>query len=208
MPKYLLKRETVEFVESKKGLFRSQPILSFFLFCIGPVWPDLAKFHHFGKILEKFWWFNYYVGKSWTNFDKFDVNGQMLKNKLAIWSHWSTQIYFYVQHFLSCQFGNVSIELAWLVSVWTSLLQSKWVFYVGSGCDCGEWWRRKKKSECLWEQYRQCDQMVIYFFCSIFGHLQQIKVAQQQKFGLSMIFLAQMLNKPLRIGSKDYEDLQ
>ena len=41
----------------------------------------------------------------------------------------------------------------------------------------------------------QCDQM-IKFSCSIFGHCQQIKIAQQQKLGQN-VFLAQMLNTKL-----------
>ena len=51
MPKYLLKRETDEFVESKKGLFRSQPILSFFLFASAQcdqIWQNFT-------ILAKSW---------------------------------------------------------------------------------------------------------------------------------------------------------
>ena len=47
----------------------------------------------------------------------------------------------------------------------------------------------------------QCDQMVKNF-CSIFGHLQQIKIAKQQNLAETKIFL-QMLHKHLKIGSKD-----
>ena len=52
---------------------------------------------------------------------------------------------------------------------------------------------------------QQCDQMA-KFFCSIFGHLQQIKFAQQQKFGQSRIIICQMLHKLFILGSKDCED--
>ena len=64
------------------------------------VWPDWVKFHHFGKIFkvlgnilwvyllfgkisDLFWQILYAIGQVFI-----DVNGQMLKNNLAIWSHW------------------------------------------------------------------------------------------------------------------------
>ena len=64
------------------------------------VWPDWGKFHHFGKIFQVlgnilwvyllfgkisdlFWQILYAIGQVFI-----DVNGQMLKNNLAIWSHW------------------------------------------------------------------------------------------------------------------------
>ena len=59
------------------------------------VWPDLAKFRHFckilnvlvyllfGKILDLLWETLYPIGQIFV-----DVNGQMLKNNLVIWSHW------------------------------------------------------------------------------------------------------------------------
>ena len=37
------------------------------------VWPDLAKFHHFGKILQD-------IGQKWKN------------NQMAIWSHWKQSV--------------------------------------------------------------------------------------------------------------------
>ena len=62
------------------------------------VWPDFAKFRRFGKIfkvLGNFLRVYLLFGKildRLVNFYAFgqvsiDVNGQMLKNKLAIWSH-------------------------------------------------------------------------------------------------------------------------
>ena len=69
------------------------------IYYLAAVWPDLAKFLHLGKIfkvLVNFWGFIYYFGKLWTDFGKIlyvigqifiDVNGQMLKNNLAIWWH-------------------------------------------------------------------------------------------------------------------------
>ena len=51
------------------------------------VWPDLAKFRHFGqifKVLGNFRGFIYYLGKSWTDFGKFCVP----LNSLSICSHW------------------------------------------------------------------------------------------------------------------------
>ena len=61
-----------------------------------PVWPDLAKFHHFCKnitTLATFWWFSIWQ-KVWTYFGKkyavgqifIVVNGQILNIYLAIWS--------------------------------------------------------------------------------------------------------------------------
>ena len=64
------------------------------------VWPDLAKFHHFGKLLKDFGniWRAYLVlATLWTHFGKIMygigqsfivVNGPNWKHKLAIWSHW------------------------------------------------------------------------------------------------------------------------
>ena len=64
-----------------------------------PVWPDLAKFCHFGKGLQVFgkkWRFISDLAKWWTYFGKicdiigliFSVaNGQILKNNRTIWSH-------------------------------------------------------------------------------------------------------------------------
>ena len=43
---------------------------------------------------------------------------------------------------------------------------------------------------------------LVNFFSSIFGHLQQIKIAKQQNLAETKIFL-QMLHKHLKIGSKD-----
>ena len=67
-----------------------------------PVCPDLAKFHHVGKLLkvlgnllrvylrvgkmlDLLWHILYAIGQIFV-----DVNGQMLENNLAIWSHCST----------------------------------------------------------------------------------------------------------------------
>ena len=38
----------------------------------------------FGKILNRHWQFSYAIGQLFIG-----INGQMLKNNLAIWSHWS-----------------------------------------------------------------------------------------------------------------------
>ena len=66
---------------------------------IGPVWPDLAKFRHFGKtfkVLGNFWRLIYYLGKFWADFGKFCMSWgksywckwPKFKNNLSIWSHW------------------------------------------------------------------------------------------------------------------------
>ena len=70
------------------------------------VWPDLANFRHFGKIspfwqnlqsLGIFWGSIWYLAKFLAYFGIFCILlgkfslmslGQMLKNNLAIWSHW------------------------------------------------------------------------------------------------------------------------
>ena len=65
-----------------------------------PVWPDLAKFHHFGKSLQVFGQFlmvYFLTGKMlsplWQIGNVFGLifitaNGQILKNIISIWSHW------------------------------------------------------------------------------------------------------------------------
>ena len=63
----------------------------------GAVWPDLAKFHHFrciGKSLTVCFLFGKMLSQLWQTcyiiFQIFTVaNGQILKNNLTIWSHWS-----------------------------------------------------------------------------------------------------------------------
>ena len=64
------------------------------------MWPDLAKWHHFGKSLQIFGKFlKVYIllckllSLHWQIYDLLGLifiasNGQILKNKLAIWSHW------------------------------------------------------------------------------------------------------------------------
>ena len=60
------------------------------------VWPDLAKFRHFGKsflVFDKFLTVYFLFGKMlsllWQIWAIFIVaNGQILKNNLTIWSHW------------------------------------------------------------------------------------------------------------------------
>ena len=68
------------------------------------MWPDLAKFRQFGNTLQIFGNFltvHFLFGKMlsllWQISDTirlvfFSANGQILKNNLAIWSHWSTLI--------------------------------------------------------------------------------------------------------------------
>ena len=68
-----------------------------------PVWPDLAKFRHFGKILQSFgkllghyFLFGKIVNLHWeicyiTGLIIIVVNGQILKHDLTIWSHWFKQ---------------------------------------------------------------------------------------------------------------------
>ena len=68
-----------------------------------PVWPDLAKFRHFGQILKVFgnflrgyWVFCQLVNPCWQMFCGIwqiviVKNGQILKNILHIWSHWTRQ---------------------------------------------------------------------------------------------------------------------
>ena len=65
------------------------------------MWPDLAKFRHFGKTLKvvsKFLTVYFLSGKMlsllWQICDNIGlifivVNGQILKNNLTIWSHWT-----------------------------------------------------------------------------------------------------------------------
>ena len=62
------------------------------------VWPDLAKFHHFGKSLQinqfftVYFWFGKMLSLIWQICDIIGLifivaNGQILKNNLTIWSH-------------------------------------------------------------------------------------------------------------------------
>ena len=65
------------------------------------VWPDLAKFYHFGKILlifgkflTVFFLFGKMLNLLWqicyiTGIVFIIANGQILKHNLTIWSHWS-----------------------------------------------------------------------------------------------------------------------
>ena len=65
-----------------------------------PVWPDLPKcchffknLHIFGNIFTVYFIFVKVLNPLWHNFYAFGqffivVNGQILKNNLAIWSHW------------------------------------------------------------------------------------------------------------------------
>ena len=71
------------------------------IFSSSPVWPDLAKFCHFGKSLQvfgKFLTVYFLFGKMlsilWQIWDIIGIifiaaNGQILKNNLTIWSHLS-----------------------------------------------------------------------------------------------------------------------
>ena len=47
-----------------------------------PVWPDLAKFHHFGKMLKVFEHFSelfkYYLANICTNFGNFYATGEIV----------------------------------------------------------------------------------------------------------------------------------
>ena len=64
------------------------------------MWPDLAKFRHFGKsllvfgkFLTVYFLFDKMLSILWQICDMIglifiDVNGQILKNNLTIWSHW------------------------------------------------------------------------------------------------------------------------
>ena len=59
-----------------------------------PAWPDLAKFRHYGKILQVFGKFlavYLLFGKLLSlNLAIFiSANGQILKNNPTIWSHWT-----------------------------------------------------------------------------------------------------------------------
>ena len=62
---------------------------------------NFAIFAKSSKSLAIFWRLTSYLGKIWTDFGKFCmplgqfsliVNGQMLKNNLAIWSHCSCEV--------------------------------------------------------------------------------------------------------------------
>ena len=78
------------------------------------VWPDLAKFRHFGKIcevLDNFWGFISFLEEFSTDYANFVCHWSSLHwckwpyvgNNLAIWSHWfvplSTKeiVYYYLQ---------------------------------------------------------------------------------------------------------------
>ena len=66
------------------------------------VWPDLAKFRHFGKTLQvfgNFWQFISHLHKMLCQLRQiYDIigqifivaNGQILKNNITIWPHWSS----------------------------------------------------------------------------------------------------------------------
>ena len=72
---------------------------SFYALCQPPVWPDLAKFRHFGKnlqVVDQFLMVYFVFGKimslPWQICDNIGLifivaNGQILKNNLTIWSH-------------------------------------------------------------------------------------------------------------------------
>ena len=80
-------------------IFPSAQIVATIFYSHPLVWPDLAKFHHFGKNLPYFGqclvWFIWYLTNFCTYICNFyaigqisiAVNGQRLKNNLAIWSH-------------------------------------------------------------------------------------------------------------------------
>ena len=66
---------------------------SYQLCMMSPMWTDLAKFHHFGKIYEglfSIWQKIKLPRQSFTMFGLNFVllNGQILSNNRAIWSHW------------------------------------------------------------------------------------------------------------------------
>ena len=57
------------------------------------VWPDLAKFRHFGKLLTAYFLFGKKLNLLWQIYyitGQFIIaaNGQILKHNLIIWSHW------------------------------------------------------------------------------------------------------------------------
>ena len=68
---------------------------------LGAVWPDLAKFRHFGKTLQvfgNFWQFISHLHKMLCQLRQiYDIigqifivaNGQILKNNITIWPNWS-----------------------------------------------------------------------------------------------------------------------
>ena len=58
------------------------------------VWPDLAKFRHFGKFLTVYFLLGKLLSPLWLIYDIlgqifFAANGQILKNYLTVWSHCS-----------------------------------------------------------------------------------------------------------------------
>ena len=69
-------------------------------FIVLQVWPDLAKFHHFGKNVQVFvktlivyWLFGKMVNLLWQICDIIGpifiaTNGKILKNNLTSWWHW------------------------------------------------------------------------------------------------------------------------
>ena len=98
-----LREETM--LESTKDIFKTRAM-----------WPNLAKFHHFGIFLKSsaiFWGFIYLVFSKVLNpiMAKISIrqilmvlNGQILKNNVAIWSHWSRFISSFLKVVLSkCQ---------------------------------------------------------------------------------------------------------
>ena len=93
------------------------------------VWPDLAKFRHFGKTLQvfvKFWTVYFLFGKMFTLLWQIwyfialifiVVNGQILKNNLTIWSHWAAAgfVKFLKHKFFSKDPSFTEIYVDWIV---------------------------------------------------------------------------------------------
>ena len=92
------------------------------------MWPDLAKFRHFGKIfkvlgnfsrihllfgkiLNLLWQILCAIGQVFI-----EVNGQMLNNNPAIWSHWR---HVEMTSILNYFFKDLSSTLATFRSIWT-----------------------------------------------------------------------------------------
>ena len=66
-------------------------------FRLEAVWPDLAKFHRFGKCLAIYLWFICFWAKFWTHFGTICVflgklpllkMAKYWKHNMVIWSHW------------------------------------------------------------------------------------------------------------------------
>ena len=120
------------------------------------MWPDLAKFRHFGKFLTVYFLFGKMLSLLWQICDIIGLifgvaNGQILKNFLTIWSHLSHQRFISISNRIfrdkiwsmhliheirTCQLHNgVVIEV--LHSGWHGVAIAQWIRLRLSSCGPG-----------------------------------------------------------------------